>query len=160
MNSSDSGILGVAANQGEILETVHEHFRRTAAAKAGRGNAKKLRRLRDLAFKVYSDECDRSLQSLPAYQKRIADVSRRHELRNPLRPEYKLFFRRFLEASQNESWNELEGKWLKKLESAELTESTLYSWWKGFNKDLTLILNQSFYRDTNGDLVYDATSSK
>ena len=97
------------------------------------------------------------MKNLPNAQERIADVQGRSGLRNPLRPEYKVFLRKFLEATSNDSWEEAERNWLNRLALADLTESTLYGWWKNFNKDLTLVLNNVIYRDADGDLVYDAT---
>jgi hypothetical protein len=160
VSDSGSGIEDLVDHPDELLGEVFKHFRRNAAAKAGRGNAKRLARLKDLAFKVYADECFNNLQILPASHQKIADVRARGGLLNPLRPAYKAFYQKFLEAASNESWGDAEQKWLKRLELAEFTESTLYDWWKSFNKDLVLILNKEIYRDADGNLVFNATSPK
>ncbi len=158
MGSSGTGIESLLDHPNEPLREVYKQFAREAAAKAGRGNRKRLARLSDLALKVYCDECLNSLRDLPNAQERIADVQARPELRNPLRPEYKVFFQKFLEAVSNESWNEKEQKWLTRLESAEITESTLYGWWKKWNAELKRVLNNEIYQDSDGKLVYVAIS--
>ena len=157
MDNSKSGIEALLDDSYISPEAALKQFRREAAAKAGRGNAKRLLRLRDLALKVYSDECFNALKDLPGGQGRVADVQSRPELYNPLRPEYKVFLRKFLEATTNGSWEETERKWLKRLEYADLTESTLYGWWKSFNKDLSLILNNESVPDADGNLVFNGT---
>ena len=157
MTDSGSGIEDLVDDPGVLLNEIFKQFRRESAAKAGRGNAKRFARLRDLASRVYSEECHNLLKNLPNAKERIADVQGRSGLRNPLRPEYKVFLRKFLEATNNDSWEEAEEKWLKRLGLAQLTESTLYGWWKDLNKDLSLVLNNVIYRDADGDLVYDAT---
>ena len=97
MGSSGTGIESLLDHPNEPLREVYKQFAREAAAKAGRGNRKRLARLSDLALKVYCDECLNSLRDLPNAQERIADVQARPELLNPLRPEYKVFFQKFLE---------------------------------------------------------------
>lgn len=158
MIDSGSGIIALVDNPDEVLQEVYKHFRREAAAKAGRGNAKRFARLRDLALKVYSDECFNKLQGLPSAREKIADVQERRKLRNPLRPEYKVFFQKYQEAVSKQRWNEAERNWLRRLELAEFTESTLYGWWKDFNINLTSVLTNNIDRDADGNLVFDATS--
>ena len=56
MGSSGTGIESLLDHPNEPLREVYKQFVREAAAKAGRGNRKRLARLSDLALKVYCDE--------------------------------------------------------------------------------------------------------
>ena len=127
-------------------ETARREAVGKAASKAGKANSARYKRLRDLALKTYLDQFDMLLNANISAQQLIRSGASRKGLLKDLRPPYKNFYRRFLNLSQGRTWNTMEKNWLKRLQPSkpsapsELTESTLYNWWKGFNKDLKQIL--------------------
>ena len=157
MDNASSGIKALLEGSYISCEAALKQFRREAAAKAGKGNGTRYKRLRDLAFEVYSKECVKSLDDIPDGEQLMRDSASRPDLRNFLRPEFKVFSKKFLEATSNETWEETESNWLNRLALSEATESTLYTWWKTWNVELKRVLSEDIYEDAEGKLVYNAT---
>jgi hypothetical protein len=157
MGNSKSGIETLLDGSYISADAALKQFRREAAAKAGQGNGKRLEKLRDLAFEVYSDECFSSLSANPNRQERMAHAAtRRPDLHKLLRPKYKVFYKKFLGAISKETWEKTERTWLKRLELSKTNDSTLNAWWKKWNAELKRVLNEDIYEDAEGNLVYNA----
>ena len=156
MDNSKSGIEALLDDSYISPEAALKQFRREAAAKAGKGNSKRFEKLRDLAFEVYSDECFNSLSANPNGQELMAHAAVIPDLHNLLRPKYKVFYKKFQDAIEKETWEEAERKWLKRLELSKTNNSTLNAWWKKWNAELKRVLNEDIYEDAEGNLVYNA----
>ena len=127
-----------------VKEIARREFKREAAARAGKASSARYRRLRDLALKVYSDECANLLGPNHNAQKLIANGTSKQVLFISLRPPFKIFEKKFSDSADKVTWDDLEQNWLARLALVASTESTLYGWWKGLNKDLKLVINDAF----------------
>ncbi|MBT7877398.1 MAG: hypothetical protein HN738_04885 [Gammaproteobacteria bacterium] len=156
MGNASSGIKALLEGSYISPEAALKQFRREAAAKAGKGNGTRYKRLRDLAFEVYSKECVKSLDDIPDGQELMAHATVRPDLHNLLRPKYKVFYKKFQDAFDKETWAEEERDWLKRVELSKTNDSTLNAWWKKWNAELKRVLSQDIYEDAEGKLVYNA----
>ena len=141
-----------------VKEIARREFKREAAARAGKASGARYKRLRDLALKVYLDECENLLGPNHNAQKLIANGASKQVLLNSLRPPFKIFERKFYGSANQLTLEEAEQNWLTRLTEVASTESTLYEWWKKWNADLKLVINEDIYEDAEGNLVYFANS--
>ena len=156
MDNANSGIKALLEDSYISPEAALKQFRREAAAKAGKGNSKRFEKLRDLAFEVYSDECFNSLSANPNGQELMAHAAVRPDLHNLLRPKYKVFYKKFQDAFDKETWEKEERDWLKRVKISKNNDSTLNAWWKKWNAELKRVLNEGIYDDAEGNLAYNA----
>lgn len=148
MDNSKSGIEALLDDvdifEVIVKELARRKFKRETAARAGKASGARYQRLRDLALEVYLDECANLLSADFNAQKMIANRASKEGLLNSLRPPFKIFERKFCGSANQLTLEEAERKWLKRLGQVASTESTLYEWWKGLNKDLKLVINNAF----------------
>lgn len=127
-----------------VKEIARREFKREAAARGGKASSARYQRLRDLALKVYLDECANLLGPNHNAQKLIANGASKQVLRNSLKPPFKIFEKKFVSSANQLTWGDLEQNWLSRVALVASTESTLYDWWKGLNRDLKLVIDNAF----------------
>ena len=143
MNNAGRGIAGILKESDfldPLKESIISAYKVEKASKAGKANSEKYQKLRDLALEVYVESCGSLFDNIPNGPNLLEDKTTAASLLKSLRPTYRTFFKDFLDASEQLAWKEFEVNFLKRLKTSELSDSTLYGWWKGFNADLRHVL--------------------
>ena len=143
MNNAGRGIAGLLKNSDfldPLKESLISNYKVEEASKAGKANSEKYQKLRDLALEVYVESCGSLFDNIPNGPNLLEDKTSSVALLKSLRPTYRTFYKDFRAASEQEAWKEFEVNFLKRLKTSELSDSTLYGWWKGFNSDLRHVL--------------------
>ena len=113
---------------------------RQAKSRAGKASSNRYSRLRALAFNVYSAQCSDLLVANSNAKNLISLPPPGDGLLKLIRPSYSNYHAGFLNDAKNQNWNEVERSSLYKMQDPTRTDTTLYGYWRSFNKDLKLVL--------------------